>query len=99
MTNFFTYDMNRPLHVFDADKVKGDLRVHRAKGGETLLALDEKTYTAAPGHTLISDENGAESLAGNRMGGRRVAAAPMRTVNVYVESWLLDPATWPTRGR
>ncbi|NBT31999.1 MAG: phenylalanine--tRNA ligase subunit beta, partial [Rhodobacteraceae bacterium] len=45
VTNFMTYDQNRPLHVFDADKVKGGLRVHRAKGGETMVALDEKTYT------------------------------------------------------
>jgi phenylalanyl-tRNA synthetase beta chain len=36
MTNFFTYDRNRPLHVFDADKVAGALRVHRAEGGETI---------------------------------------------------------------
>ena len=44
ITNFFTYDQNRPLHVFDVDKMQGDLRVHRAKGGESLLALDGKTY-------------------------------------------------------
>ena len=36
ITNFFTYDRNRPLHVFDADKVAVDLRVHRARGGETM---------------------------------------------------------------
>jgi phenylalanyl-tRNA synthetase beta chain len=49
ITNFFTFDRNRPLHVFDADKVQGDLRIHRARGGETLVGLDEKTYTFAPG--------------------------------------------------
>ena len=43
VTNFFTYDSNRPLHVFDADKVAGGaLRVHCAKGGETFSALDDK---------------------------------------------------------
>ena len=97
VTNFFTYDMNRPLHVFDADKVKGDLRVHRAKGGETLLALDEKTYTAAPGHTLISDENGAESLAGI-MGGEETGCTDA-TVNVYVESAYWDPVHVAHTGR
>jgi phenylalanyl-tRNA synthetase beta chain len=97
VTNFFTYDMNRPLHVFDADKVKGDLRVHRAKGGETLLALDEKTYTAAPGHTLISDENGAESLAGI-MGGEETGCTE-ETVNVYVESAYWDPVHVAHTGR
>ena len=45
ITNYMTYDRGRPLHVFDAAKVKGDLVVRRAKAGETLLALDGKTYT------------------------------------------------------
>ena len=45
VTNFFTYDRNRPLHVFDADKVNGNLRVHFAGGGETLEALDDAEYT------------------------------------------------------
>jgi phenylalanyl-tRNA synthetase beta chain len=97
VTNFFTYDMNRPLHVFDADKVAGDLRVHRAKGGETLLALDEKTYAAAPGHTLISDDNGAESLAGI-MGGEATGCTE-ETVNVYVESAYWDPVHVAHTGR
>ena len=44
VTNFFTMDRNRPLHVFDADKLSGNLRVHRAQGGEEITALDEKTY-------------------------------------------------------
>ena len=60
--------MNRPLHVFDADKVKGNVRVHRAEGGEELLALDERTYTFAKGHIIISGEDGPESIAGI-MGG------------------------------
>ncbi|MGB3147408.1 MAG: phenylalanine--tRNA ligase subunit beta, partial [Paracoccaceae bacterium] len=42
ITNFFTFDQNRPLHVFDAGKVKGDLRIHPAQGGETIEALDDK---------------------------------------------------------
>lgn len=50
ITNFFTYDRNRPLHVFDADKVAGGLRVHRAAGGEQIVALDDKEYTLAAGH-------------------------------------------------
>ena len=53
VTNFFTYDQNRPLHVFDADKVSGNLRVHRAKGGEKIVALDEKTYVLHAGQMAI----------------------------------------------
>ena len=45
ITNFMTYDRGRPLHVFDADKVHGNLTVRRARNGEKLLALDGKTYT------------------------------------------------------
>jgi len=64
VTNWFTYDLNRPLHVFDADKVQGNLRVHRAKGGETIVALDDKTYTLQDGQIAISDDHGVESIAG-----------------------------------
>src|SRR6056297_1853621 len=84
ITNFFTYDRNRPLHVFDADKVTGDLRVHRTKGGETLTGLDEKDYTFAPGMVVISDDQGIESIGGI-MGGEP-SGVTEETVNVFVES-------------
>ena len=45
ITNYMTFDQGRPMHVFDAAKVKGGLvTVRRAKAGETLLALDERDY-------------------------------------------------------
>ncbi len=91
ITNFFTFDRNRPLHVFDADKVQGDLRVHRAKGGEELLALDEKTYTLDPGMMVISDDRAPESLAGI-MGGEE-SGVTEETVNVFLESAYWDPVT------
>ncbi|WP_420860174.1 phenylalanine--tRNA ligase subunit beta [Marivivens marinus] len=97
VTNFFTYDRNRPLHVFDADKVKGDLRVHRAKGGEEFLALDEKTYTLAEGMVAISDDNGVESLAGI-MGGEH-SGCTEETVNVFVESAYWEPVNIALTGR
>ncbi len=84
ITNFFTYDRNRPLHVFDADKVSGNLRVHRAKGGETLTALDDKEYTLAAGQMVISDDNGPESIAGI-MGGLDTGCTE-ETTNVFLES-------------
>lgn len=97
VTNFFTYDRNRPLHVFDADKVKGDLRVHRAKGGEEVLALDEKTYTLGKGMVAISDDNGVESLAGI-MGGEHSGCTD-ETVNVFVESAYWEPVNIALTGR
>ena len=97
ITNFFTYDRNRPLHVFDADKVRGDLRVHRAKGGEELLALDEKTYRFEPGMIVISDDRAPESIAGV-MGGEE-SGVTEKTVNVFLESAYWDPITIANTGR
>ncbi len=97
VTNFFTYDLNRPLHVFDADKVQGNLRVHRAEGGEELLALDGKTYTFQTGQMVISDENGPESIAGI-MGGEETGCTE-DTVNVFVESAYWDPIQIAYAGR
>src|SRR6056300_24891 len=98
ITNFFTYDNNRPLHVFDADKVAGGaLRVHRAKGGETFLALDEKEYVLQEGMTAISDVNGVESLAGI-MGGEHSGCTD-DTVNVFLEAAFFDPIRTAYTGR
>ena len=97
VTNWFTYDLNRPLHVFDADKVKGNLRVHRAKGGETIMALDDKEYTFAAGQMVISDDAGPESIAGI-MGGAETGCT-MDTVNVFVESAYWDPVQIAYAGR
>jgi phenylalanyl-tRNA synthetase beta chain len=97
VTNFFTYDQNRPLHVFDADKVAGNLRVHRAVGGETITALDDKDYTLQAGQMVISDDNGAQSIAGI-MGGVDTGCTE-DTVNVFVESAYWDPIQIAYAGR
>ena len=97
VTNFFTYDQNRPLHVFDVDKVAGNLRVHRAEGGETLTALDDKEYTLQSGHMVISDDNGPESIGGI-MGGLPTGCTD-DTVNVFVESAYWDPVQIAYTGR
>ena len=98
ITNFFTYDRNRPLHVFDADKVAGNsLRIHRAKGGETLMGLDDKEYTFSEGMTLISDAEKVESIAGV-MGGAE-SGCSMDTVNVFVEAAYFDPVRTAYTGR
>ncbi|WP_050603982.1 phenylalanine--tRNA ligase subunit beta [Ruegeria sp. 6PALISEP08] len=97
ITNYMTFDQNRPLHVFDADKVQGNLRVHRAKGGETLVALDEKEYTLQPGMMVISDDKGAESIAGI-MGGEETGCTE-ETVNVFLESAFWDHVQIALTGR
>ncbi|WP_170438525.1 phenylalanine--tRNA ligase subunit beta [Ruegeria arenilitoris] len=97
ITNYMTFDSNRPLHVFDADKVKGNLRVYRAKGGEKLVALDEKEYTLQPGMMVISDDNGPESIAGI-MGGQETGCTE-DTVNVFLESAFWDHVQIALAGR
>ncbi|QUJ75855.1 phenylalanine--tRNA ligase subunit beta [Sulfitobacter albidus] len=98
VTNFFTFDRNRPLHVFDADKIAGNaLRVHRAAGGETLVGLDEKEYTFSAGMALISDANGPESIGGV-MGGL-ASGVTDETVNVFVEAAYFDPVRTAYTGR
>ena len=97
ITNFFTFDQNRPLHVFDVAKVQGGLRIHPAQGGEELLALDGKTYTLAAGQMVISDDQGPESLAGI-MGGEHSGCTD-ETVDVFLESAYWDPITIAATGR
>ena len=97
VTNFFTFDRNRPLHVFDADKVKGNLRVHRAEGGETLIGLDEKAYTLGPGQVVISDDEGIESIGGI-MGGLATGCT-LETTNVFLEAAVWDHVQIAETGR
>ena len=98
VTNFSTFALNRPLHVFDMAKVSGDaLRIHPAKGGEEILALDGKTYRLDAGMMAISDAAGVESIAGI-MGGEHSGCTD-ETVDVFLESAYWDPITIAATGR
>ncbi len=97
ITNYFTIGLNRPLHVFDAAKVKGNLTIRPAQAGETLLALDGKTYTLSAGQMVIADDHGPESLAGI-MGGEASGCSP-DTTDVFLESAFWDPITIAATGR
>jgi phenylalanyl-tRNA synthetase beta chain len=97
ITNFITYDRGRPLHVFDAAKVHGHLTVRRARNGESLLALDGKTYALDDTMCVIADENGVESLAGI-MGGEATGCSDA-TTDVLIESALWEPANIGLTGR
>ncbi len=97
VTNFLTYDRGRPLHVFDAAKVAGDLVVRRARAGESIVALDGKTYALDEGMCVIADDNGVESIAGI-MGGE-ASGCSEATVDVLVESALWEPLNIAQTGR
>jgi phenylalanyl-tRNA synthetase beta chain len=97
ITNFITFDRGRPLHVFDAAKVHGNLTVRRAKNGETLTALDGKTYTLDAGMCVIADEKEVESLSGI-MGGEATGCSEA-TTDVLIESALWDPLNIAQTGR
>src|ERR1700751_1999407 len=97
ITNFMTYDRARPLHVFDAKKVKGNLTVRRARDGETLLALDGRTYTLDNGVCVIADDHGVESLAGI-MGGE-ASGCDETTTDVLIESALWNEINIAQTGR
>ncbi|RWF77974.1 MAG: phenylalanine--tRNA ligase subunit beta [Mesorhizobium sp.] len=97
ITNYVTFDRGRPLHVFDANKVAGNLTVRRASDGEKVLALDGREYTLTPDMCVIADEDGVESIAGI-MGGEH-SGCDENTTDVLIESALWDPITTARTGR
>src|SRR6185436_15727254 len=97
ITNLITYDRGRPLHVFDAKKVKGNLVVRRARNGEQVVALDGKTYTLDNAMCVIADDNGVESLSGI-MGGE-ASGCDANTTDVLIESALWEPLNIAQTGR
>lgn len=97
ITNYFAYDRARPLHVFDATKIKGNLKVRLSKEGETFKALDGKDYTLSEGMTVIVDDSGVISLAGV-MGGESTGCDE-NTHTVFLEAAFFDPISIAMAGR
>jgi len=97
VTNYITFDRGRPLHVFDLAKVTGSLVVRRARAGESVLALDGKTYALDEGMVVIADDNGVESIAGI-MGGEH-SGCDEQTRDVLIESALWDAGNIAQTGR
>ncbi|EJF85079.1 phenylalanine--tRNA ligase subunit beta [Candidatus Bartonella washoeensis] len=97
MTNYIAFDLGRPLHVFDADKIKGNLSVRRGFEGEQLQALNGKIYNLGINDCVIADEEGVVSIAGI-MGGERTSCDEM-TQRVIIESALWDAKSIAQTGR
>ncbi len=97
ITNLATFDRARPLHVFDADALVGNIHVRLARAGERLAALDDKTYEVDPEMTVIADDDGPVALAG--VIGGAPTGCTAKTTNVFLESAYFDLVRTATTGR
>ena len=97
ITNYINYDMARPLHVFDADKLKGDITVRMAKDGEKFVSLEDKEYMLDDKSLGICDEEGVQCLGGI-MGGAAKGCCD-ETQNVFLECALFTPECIARTGR
>ena len=97
ITNFLTFDFDRPLHVFDAGRLAGDLTVRLARPGETLLALNGQEYALDPEITVIADAAGVQSLGG--VIGGEATGCTEATTEVLIEAALFDPVRTAATGR
>ncbi|MCK5167329.1 MAG: phenylalanine--tRNA ligase subunit beta, partial [Rhodospirillaceae bacterium] len=97
ITNYVTFDLGRPLHVFDAAKVKGNIVARMATNGEKFLALDGKEYELDDEICVIADDNGAEALGGV-MGGE-ASGCTESTTSVFIESAIFNPIRTAATGR
>ena len=97
ITNYINYDLARPLHVFDADKLKGNIKVRMAQNGEEFLALNEKNYTLDDKCLGICDDEGVQCLGGI-MGGLNKGSYE-DTTNVLLECALFTPTCIARTGR
>ena len=89
ITNYVMFDLNRPLHAYDLDKIKNSIIVRNSKKGEILKALDNKTYTLKDNMCVISDDEGVLGLGGI-IGGVR-SGTELDTKNILIESAYFDP--------
>ncbi len=97
ITNYINYDMARPLHVFDADKLRGDITVRMAKDGEKFVSLEDKEYMLDDKSLGICDEEGVQCLGGI-MGGAAKGCCD-ETQNVFLECALFTPECIARTGR
>ena len=97
VTNFVSLDRARPLHAYDADKLSGAVKARLGRKGETLDALDGKTYDITEDMCVIADESGPIGLGGV-MGGQSTAVSET-TSNVFLEAAWFDPLRTARTGR
>ncbi len=97
ITNYITYDLGRPLHVYDADKLKGNLKMRFARENEICLTLDEVKRKCTSDMIVISDDQQLHGIGGV-MGGLD-SGCSLNTKNVFLEVALFDPISVTKTGR
>ena len=100
-TNYVMLELGQPLHAFDLDKIKGEnaksqipnnvkkIIIRRARKGEKIEALDDKTYILNENILVIADKEGPIAIAGIK-GGKK-AQISEETQNIFIESANFDP--------
>ncbi len=97
VTNYISQDRGRPLHVYDADKLKGTVHARLGKLGETFLGLDGKDYEVDDTMCVIADDNGPLGFGGV-IGGEDTGSTD-ETTNVLIECAYFDPLRTAATGR
>ena len=91
ITNYVMFDLNRPLHAYDADKIDGEIIVRNSKANETFKALDDKEYKLEKDMCVISDRKGVLGLGGI-IGGTKTGTK-FDTSNILLESAYFLPSS------
>src|SRR5690606_19872685 len=97
ITNYLMLGFGRPAHAYDLAKLSGAVVARRARAGEQVLALNEKTYTLDPSMTVIADDKGVHDIAGI-MGGEDSGVSES-TSDVLLEIAYFDPERIGATGR
>ena len=97
VTNYISIAFGRPLHVYDLDKLQGNITVRTGKAGESFDALNDKTITLKGGEIAITDDSGVIGLGG--IIGGVSTGCDENTRNVLLEVAWFDPIRIAQAGR
>ena len=91
ITNYCMLKWGNPLHVFDYDKIIGNIHIRRALDKESFLGLDNKEYTLSSHNLVISDDKKIIALAG--ILGAKASEVDFSTKNILLEAAIFNPLT------
>ncbi len=91
VTNYVMFDLNRPMHAYDTDKVDGKILIRGSKKGESFEALDDKTYNLGDGSCVITDNKNILGLGG--VIGGKSSSITLDTKNILLEAAAFDPVS------